>query len=360
MPEKDEMMKAAVFMGPERMEIKEVPKPKCGEGEIVLAVKACAICGTDGRIYFHGQKNVVPPAILGHEIAGDIEAVGDGVEGFSPGDRVTVVTSIGCGHCRYCQKGLLHMCPDAKHIGYEYPGGFAEYTSVPAEAVRQDAVIKLPEGMPYAEAAMVEPLSCCINGQEYLNIQPGDTVVVMGAGPIGCMHLMLAKAADAGKTIIVDVDEKRLNMAERFEPDRIVDGGDPAVGGVEKVMEETGGLGAEIVIVACGSHQAQMDALRMAAKMGRVSFFAGLPKDKPTITFDSNLVHYREVSVFGAFASYRAQFVKALELIGSGKIDAATVITHHFPLERIVEGILTTKRGEGLKSVIEFTGNHGT
>jgi L-iditol 2-dehydrogenase len=354
MAEKEETMKAAVFLGPERMEVREVPKPTCGEGEVLLKVKACAICGTDGRIYFHGQRNVVPPAIIGHEIAGIIAEVGDGVEGHSVGDRVTVVTSIGCGECRYCRKELIHMCPDATHIGYEHPGGFAEYVVVPAEAVRQDAVIELPEGMPFEEAAMVEPLSCCINGQEYLHIEPGDTVVVIGAGPIGCMHLMLAKAAGAGKAIIVDIDEKRLRMAERFEPERIVDGRDGS--SVEGIMEETGGLGAEVVIVACGSHQGQMDALRMAAKMGRVSYFAGLPKDKPTITFDSNLVHYREISVFGAFASYRAQFVKALELIRDGRIDAAKVITHRFPLEGIVEGILTTKRGEGLKSVIDFTG----
>ena len=358
MPDKDETMKAAVFKGPEKMDIEVVPKPSCGPGEVLIAVKACAICGTDGRIYFHGQKNVVPPAIIGHEIAGDIAEIGDGVEGFEPGEAVTVVTSIGCGHCRYCEKGLVHMCPDSWHIGYEHPGGFAEYVLVPTDAVRQDAVIKLPEGMPYDVAAMVEPLSCCINGQEYLTIQAGDSVVVIGAGPIGGMHLLLAKAADAGKTIIVDVDEKRLKMAERFEPDRIVDGRDGS--SVDKVMEETDGLGADVVIVACGSHQAQMDALRMAAKMGRVSYFAGLPKDKPTITFDSNLLHYREISVFGAFASYRAQFVKALELIQDGKIDAAKVITHRFPLERIVEGILTTKRGEGLKSVIEFTGDHGS
>jgi L-iditol 2-dehydrogenase len=358
MAEKERMMRAAVYMGPEKMEVKEVPRPGCRESEIVLEVKACAICGTDGRIYFHGQKNVVPPHIIGHEITGRIAEVGAGVEGYSPGERVTVVTSIGCGHCRYCRRGLTNMCPDSKAIGYYYPGGFAEYMAVPAEAVRQKAVIELPEGLPYDEAAMVEPLSCCINGQEYLKIQPGDTVVVIGAGPIGCMHLMLAKAADAGKTIIADIDEKRLKMAERFEPDGIIDGRDGS--SVEKVMEETGGLGAEVVIVACGSHQAQMDAVRMAAKMGRVSYFAGLPKDKPTITFDSNLVHYREISVFGAFASHRAQFVKALELVNSGKIDAAKVITHRFPLERIVEGIITTKKGEGLKSVIDFTGEHGT
>jgi len=352
MAEGKEMMKAAVFMGPENMEVKEAPRPECGEGEVLLAVKACAICGTDGRIYYHGQKNVVPPHIIGHEIVGEIAEVGEGVEGYEVGEAVTVVTSIGCGDCQYCEKGLTNMCPDSKAIGYYYPGGFAEYMTVPAEAVRQNAVIKLPEGMAYDEAAMVEPLSCCINGQEYLKIQPGDTVVVIGAGPIGGMHLMLAQAAEAGKTIIIDVDEKRLKMAERFEPDLIVDGRDGS--SVEKVMEATGGLGAEVVIVACGSHQAQMDAIHMAAKMGRVSYFAGLPKDKPTITFDSNLVHYREISVFGAFASHRRQFVKALELISAGKIDAAKVITHRFPLEKIVEGIITTKKGEGLKSVVVF------
>jgi L-iditol 2-dehydrogenase len=166
------------------------------------------------------------------------------------------------------------------------------------------------------------------------------------------MHLMLARADEAGKTIIIDVDEKRLKMAERFEPDLIVDGRDGS--SVERVIQATAGLGAEVVIVACGSHQAQMDALRMATKMGRVSYFAGLPKDKPTITFDSNLVHYREISVFGAFASHRRQFVKALDLISTGRINASKLITHRFPLERIVEGIIATKKGEGLKSVVVF------
>lgn len=351
-------MKAAVFMGPEKMEIKDVPRPQCGKGEILLAVKSCAICGTDGRIYFNGQKNVVPPAILGHEFAGDVAEVGEGVDNYAPGDRVIAVTSIGCGRCRYCEKGLVNMCPEATHLGYEFSGAFAEYLSIPAEAVQQNAVIPLPDGLSYEEAAMVEPLSCCLNGQEYLDIQPGDTVVVIGAGPIGCMHLMLAKAADAGKTIIVDVDEKRLEMVKRVEPQIIVNGKEDS--SVERVLQETEGLGAEVVIVACGSHQAQVDAMRMAAKMGRVSFFAGLPKDKPTITFDSNWLHYREISVFGAFASHRAQFIKALELISSGRIDAAKIITHRFPLERIVEAIITTKKGEGLKSVINFTEDNGT
>jgi L-iditol 2-dehydrogenase len=352
MPEAKEMMKAAVFMGPEKMEVKEVTKPECRPGEVLLAVKACAVCGTDGRIYYFGQKNVVPPHIIGHEIVGEIAEIGGDVEGYELGEPVTVVTSIGCGQCNYCERGLTNMCPGSKAVGYYYPGGFAEYMIVPAEAVRQDAIVKLPEGMPYDKAAMVEPLSCCINGQEYLNIMPGDTVVVIGAGPIGCMHLMLAQADEAGKTIIIDVDEKRLKMAERFEPDLIIDGRDGS--SVERVLQATAGLGAEVVIVACGSHQAQMDALRMAAKMGRVSYFAGLPKDKPTITFDSNLVHYREISVFGAFASHRRQFVKALDLISSGRINASKLITRRFPLERIVEGIVTTKKGEGLKSVVVF------
>ncbi len=345
-------MKAAVFMEPGKMEVKEVDKPVCKDGEILVKVGACAICGTDVRIYFNGQKNVVPPHIIGHEIAGTIEEIGKGVSGYSIGGRVTTVTSVCCGKCKFCEKGYYNICVDSRAIGYFWPGGFAEYVSIPKDAVSQNSVIKIPDNVSFEEASIVEPLSCCINGQDYLDIQEGDFVVVFGCGPIGIMHAELAKAQGAASVVIADISEDKLQFGRGFKDIILlnVKEEDP----VDKVMKLTGGEGADVVIVAAGSKKAQVQAMNMAAKKARVSFFAGLPKDDPIIELDSNLLHYREISVFGAFASYEAQYRKALNIVSAGKIESGKIITHTFPLDKIVEAIKLVKAGKTLKVVIKI------
>jgi len=344
-------MRAAVFLGPEKMEVKEVNKPDVKEGEVLIRVNACAICGTDVRIYYHGQKNVSPPHIIGHEIAGTIEKTGGKVTGCNAGDRVTVVTSVGCGKCKFCKKGYYNLCVDTKAIGYYYQGGFAEYICIPKESVNQNSILKLPENVSFDAASIVEALSCCINGQEYLNIEKDEIVVIFGCGPIGCMHAELAKAKGASKIYMLDIAENKLKLAERFPNIILINTGekDP----VRKILEETAGEGADVIIVAAGSKAAQEQALQLAAKKGRISYFAGLPKDDPVIRFDSNILHYKEVSVFGAFASYREQYQKALELISEGRIDSQKLITHRFPLEEIVKGIELVKAGKTLKVVVQ-------
>ena len=345
-------MKAAVYLAPENMVVKEVEEPKCGPGEVKLKVGACAICGTDVRIYFFGQKNVKPPAIVGHEIAGTIVEIGKGVEGLKVGQKACVITPVGCGRCRYCRAGKHNLCVDFRAIGYDFPGGFAQYITLNSIAVTQGNVLPIPDGVPFDEAALVEPLSCAINGQTYLNIGIGDSVVIIGAGPIGCMHLELAKSQGATKTIMVDVAPAKLDLVRsRFEADLFIDSSreDP----VKRVMDETGGGGADVVIVACSAHVAQQQAVAMAAKLGRVSFFAGLPKDKPTIEFDSNALHYREISLFGAYASHATEYMSALALVASRKVDARKLISHRVPLEGLAEAIRTVRAGNSLKIVVE-------
>jgi len=212
--------------------------------------------------------------------------------------------------------------------------------------------MKTPDKLDYSSVSLIEPLSCVINGQDYLKVEKGDTVVVIGAGPIGCMHAEVARASGAKRVILFDVSDTRLNLAKRFEGIEPVNSktNDPA----KFVLDTTKGVGADVVVVACGVNACQEQAVAMAAKRARVSMFAGLPKDNPTINFNSNLVHYKEISVFGAFASYRKQYEKALELLSTGKIDAKKFITHTFPLEKIVEAIETAKKGEGLKVVIKI------
>ncbi|OGF45437.1 MAG: alcohol dehydrogenase [Candidatus Firestonebacteria bacterium RIFOXYC2_FULL_39_67] len=345
-------MKAAVYLGPGKIEIREIPTPTPKAGEVLIKVHACAVCGTDGRIFYHGQANVVPPAVIGHEIAGEIWELGEGVEGFKKGEKVTSVTSVGCQKCSYCKKGHYNLCDTPRYLGYFYSGAFAEYIIIPVEAVKGNNILKVPENMSYPAMSLIEPLSCVINGQDYLKVEKGDTVVVIGAGPIGCMHAEVARASGAKRVILFDVSETRLGLAKRFEGITPVNSAknDP----VKTVKELTGGVGADVVVVACGVNAAQEQAIAMTAKRGRVSLFAGLPKDNPYIKFDANFVHYNEISVYGAFASYRVQFEKAMNLLASGKIDAEKFITHTFPLEKIVEGIETAKKGEGLKVVIKI------
>ena len=345
-------MKAAVYFGPEKVQVKEVERPRCGRGEILIKVHFCAICGTDVRIYLHGHKKVTPPHIIGHEISGEIAEIGEGVKGYQKGEYVTVVTSVGCGRCKLCRAGYYNLCPSGQAIGYKYPGGFAEYLLVPKEAVGQKAVLKIPENVELLEASIIEPLSCCINGQNYLKIKDDDNVAIFGAGPIGIMHLELARAR-AAKTFLIDISEEKLKFAqEHFSADYFINGQKENL--IEKIFSLTNDRGVDVVIVAASSKTAQEQALKITGKKGRISFFAGLPRDDSIINFDSNLLHYQEISIFGSFASYREEYEEALALIGSRRIAAKKIITHQLPLEKIEEGINLIRQGGALKVVLKI------
>jgi len=313
-----------------------------------LKVEACALCGTDLRIFTYGQKNVVPPAIIGHEICGVVDQVGKGVVDIREGQRVTPVTCVGEGECEYCKQGLHNLCRDFRALGYDFAGGYAEYMVIPKEAVDQGSVIEAPDGLSPEEVALVEPLSCCINGQEYLNIKEGDVVAIFGCGPIGLMHSEVARADGAARVFMVDAAPDRLEVVREFGA------GEPleAEGSTEEIMNRTGREGVDVVICACGVPAVQAQALEIVKKKGRVSFFAGLPKDRGKVTLDTNKIHYGEVSVFGAFASHRSQFVKALEMAASGKVDLGKFVTHKFKLDDIGEALEVAKAKKGVKVVV--------
>jgi L-iditol 2-dehydrogenase len=349
-----ETMKAAFYLGPGQFEIRETPKPQAGSGEVVLKVDACTVCGTDIRIYKSGHAKITPPQITGHEICGVIEQVGKNVQGLSEGQRAIIVTEVGCGQCDFCRRGKQNLCyavsQELNAVGYKFPGGFAEYMPMVEEAVTQGCVLPIPDSLSTEEACLVEPLSCVINGQEYLNIGIGDTVAVFGAGPIGSMHIALARAKGASRVFLIEPMAERQRIAERFSPDAIINPmeGDP----IQQVLDLTDGQGVSVAITACSVGSAQEQAVAMAAIQGRISFFGGLPKDKPTISLNSNTVHYKELSIHGAFASAGYQYAQALNLLVTGQIDGKKFITHHFPLDQVVEGIETSMRGEALKVAI--------
>jgi L-iditol 2-dehydrogenase len=345
-------MRVVRFYAPRDVRVEDAPEPTAGPGDLVIRVRNCSICGTDAKIWRSGHPNLRPPRVLGHEVAGEVVEVGEGAGGWSVGDRVQVSAVIPDGTCSECRRGWMTVCPNTEAIGYHHDGGFAELLRVPAKLLAVDGVNHVPQGLSFAEASLAEPLSCVINGQEHARVGQGQTVVVVGAGPIGCLHVRLARARGAARVFLIEQRRRRLELAAGLvAPDEAIEA--DATATVEAVLELTGGRGADVVIVAAASGKAQEDGLRMAARRGRVSFFGGLPKDEPTITVDANLVHYREVAIVGANGSTPDHNKQALELIASGAVPVADLITHRLPLERAIEGIHTVARGEAIKVTVE-------
>ncbi|MFL6295220.1 MAG: zinc-dependent dehydrogenase [Actinomycetes bacterium] len=345
-------MRVVRFHAPRDVRVEDAPEPTAGPGGLLVRVRNCSVCGTDAKIWRSGHPDLRPPRVLGHEVAGEVVEVADGAGGWSVGDRVQVIAAIPDGTCHECRHGWQTVCPNQERIGYQHDGGFAELMRVPAKVLAVAGVNRIPEGMSFAEASVAEPLSCVINGQELAGVGDGQTVVVVGAGPVGCLHVRLARVRGAARVLLIELNPRRLELAAGLvAPDEAIGAG--ATDTVEAVRALTEGRGADVVIVAAGSGKAQEDALRMAARRGTVSFFGGLPKDRPTITCDANIVHYREVGIVGANGSSPDHNRQALELIASGAVPVADLITHRLPLERAVEGIHTVTSGEAIKVTIE-------
>ncbi|HOX39309.1 MAG TPA: alcohol dehydrogenase catalytic domain-containing protein [Candidatus Brocadiia bacterium] len=344
-------MKAAVMEGIGKMSVREVPTPDLtSDRDILLRVKACAVCGSDLRILAHGNPRVKPPQVCGHEIAGEVVAAGAAITNFKVGDRVAVGADVPCGECDFCRNGLGNNCKINYAIGYQFPGGFAEYILLNETTTRFGPVHVIPERLEFEEAALAEPLGCCIHGLEMCDVRIGDTVLIFGPGPIGCMLVKLARLFGAGKVILAGRGNARISMAKDFGADHIVSvlEKDP----VKTIMDLTGGRGADAVLTACSSPDAQEQALQVAAQRGRVNFFGGLPAGSRKLTVDSNLIHYRECSVFGSHGSVPRHHKAALALLGSGTISGKSFISHRFPLDGIEEAFRTVREREGMKAII--------
>jgi L-iditol 2-dehydrogenase len=344
-------VKVARLHAPGDLRVEDARVPEAGPGDLVIRVRTCSTCGTDAKIFRFGHHHISLPRVLGHEVAGEISEVGAEVEAWSMGDRVQVIAAIPCSVCHYCRRGQHTVCEDLESIGYQYDGGFAEFMRVPRKVLAVDGVNRVPDHVPFEQASLTEPLACVLNGQELAQVGEGDAVVVLGAGPIGCLHVRLARARGAETVVIVDVNQGRLDLAARAEPDAAIDStkDDP----IDAIRKMTDGRGADVVITATGAGQAQEQALEMTAPRGRISLFGGLPNDDSIIRFDSNLVHYGEISVFGAYGSSPRHNREALSLIADGSVRVNDLITHRMALADVDRAIETVISGEGLKVVIE-------
>ena len=345
-------MKVFRFYAPGDVRIEESPEPQVAAGEVKIRVRACSMCGTDVKIATAGHQRMQPPRVMGHEIAGEVVEVGEGVTGWAAGDRVQVIAAIPCGKCEFCTAGLMTICPNQLSMGYDFDGGFAPYMIVPPQVLAVDGLNRIPDGVSFAEASVSEPFACAINAQELADTHEGDVVVVVGSGPIGCLHVRLARARGAAKVFLVELSRERLDLAaEIVKPDAAICSAE--VDPVQAVLDLTDGKGASLVITAAASGAAQEPGLRMLAPRGRISLFGGLPKDKPTITLDSNLVHYRELTIWGANGSSPAHNKQALAHIADGSVPVADLITHRLPLDQIRDGLDVVRNGTGIKVTIE-------
>ncbi len=346
-------MKAAVYEGIEQMVIRISPKPVCGEHELLLRVELVGLCGSDVKAFFAGRSTLKVPQIMGHEVVGTVIEVGAEVGGYEVGDVVALATEVGCGHCDYCARAEYKFCPNGGPLGWRYAGGFTELMVIPEQAVRQGNAVRFPQHVAFENAVFLEPLACCINAQRFLHYPPGATVAVLGAGSNGCLNAMLAQLQPISKLFMINAGSKqRLSMAKKagVKADVWIPASkeDP----VKRVMEETDGRGADIVIVSAPSSAAQELAVELTARGGQISLFAGLPVGSAPVIFDTNAVHYRDISVFGGFSSSLADCLLARDLMAQGLLNVAPIITHRYELDRIVDAIHAFKAGEMLKAAI--------
>lgn len=347
-------MKAAVVHGVNDIRIEEVPQPVPEPGDIIVRVRASGICATDVKTLL-GQglpKNL--PTILGHEVAGEVFALGEGVEDYEVGERVAVYPIAVCGECDYCIRNRHNLCRHEFGLAHGIDGGFAEYVRIPRQIVSIGGVVKIPPELTFERAALAEPLSCGLAALRANRIRPGDTVVIVGAGPMGLIHLLLCKWQGA-RVIVIERMPHRREFAENLGADAVIDpdAGDP----LKAVLELTGGDGAEVVITSLSDPKVIEDSLPMVKKAGIFNIFGGPPAGCK-IGIDPRRVHYNEITITGSFASIPSDFRKAVHLIASGEIDVARLITDRFTLDCMLNAVERARSLEMIKGVVVMEGGN--
>lgn len=335
-------MKAALLYGVKDLRVEDVEVPMIGAGEVLVKVKGATTCGTDLKIFQRGyvEKIIKLPTIFGHEWAGEVVEVGDGLEWPRSGMRVRAGNSAPCLHCVMCQRGMYNLCENMIWLW----GAYAEYIKVPAHMVLVN-MQEVPPNVSYLEAAVTEPLACVLHGVEDAGVKLGDTVAIIGAGPIGLLHLLTVKRMGAEKAILIDLVDERLEAAAKLGADETINSGREDV--VERVRSLTGGYGADVVIEAIGLAATWEQALKLARKGGVVLEFGGCPPGTE-IRVNAEQVHYGELTVLGTFHTTPLHFRKALNFIASRTIDVRPLITREIGLEDIRKAfdVLSTSKNE--------------
>ncbi len=342
-------MIAAVLEDLDRLVVKDIPIPEIDDDSALLRVEATSVCGSDIRIFHHGNPRVTPPTILGHEASGTVVKVGKNVHRVKEGDRVALGADFPCGQCKWCRNGLLNNCTTNYAVGYQIPGAFAEYMKLP-KLLLEGPVTPIADHLSFEEAALAEPLACAINGFELVNLSLGKSVVIVGLGPIGCMMIDLARIMGATKVIGAQRSKVRMEIARQYGADVYIDTSSEDL--VARVMEETNGEGADVVITASASVEVHEQSIDMVAHRGYVNLFGGLPKGTRPMSVLSNTIHYKECFVTGSHGSTPRQHEMAVHLLEKGLVRVAPLMTHHFKLAEINQAFAAMESRRGMKMIV--------
>ncbi|MCI5221839.1 MAG: zinc-binding alcohol dehydrogenase [Candidatus Electrothrix sp. AR4] len=342
-------MKAAVVYGANDIRIENYTDPVVGPGEVVVATKVAGICGKDVKTMLGEGLTENLPAVLGHDITGEISEVGEGVQGFAVGEPVAIYPMAVCGKCRYCKQKRYNLCEDALGFGHGLEGAFAEYVRVPKEIIDIGGLIKLDDEISFEDAVMAEPLSCTFAAARANRMREGQSVLIIGGGSMGLMHLKTAKWTGC-EVIVADIVDTRLAMAGQMGADHQINS---ATGSLhDEVMRITEGHGADVVIISIGIPDVIEDCLKLIAKGGVCNIFGAAPDTE--VKIDPSWLHYQEVTLTGTYASTPADFRKCLQLIKEEAIIVSDLISHRFTLETFDDAMEKAKSLEMVRGIITF------
>ena len=345
-------MRAAVFRGPNNIEVQEVPF--ADNPATFLKVNACAVCGYDVRVFKNGHRKVSPPVILGHELCGEIQKdtkVEDGV--IKAGSRVALCPLVPCLQCPYCQSGRYNLCTNLMEIGSTHDGGFAQYVTIPEQISRIGGLVPVPDNLSDEEAALLEPLACCLNSFSRLTpIAKSSPVVIVGDGPIGLLHVQLFKRLAGARVGVIGKVSSRMEKAKSMGADAVFEYHDSDTAKtVTDVMDFAGASGASIAVVSTSNPQAFEFAAKVVGKDSKINIFAGMPSGQ-LFPLDANWVHYNQISITGTFSSTPALLHEAAGIAAEKIVDLSKVITHHYSLIEIGKAIIATEKYYGLRVIV--------
>jgi L-iditol 2-dehydrogenase len=343
-------MLAAVFHAPNNIIVQQVPITR---RQAMLKVSACAVCGYDVRVFRNGHRKVSPPVILGHELCGEIQSdimVGNGMR-INAGSRVAVCPLIPCLHCPYCQAGDYNLCMNLKEIGSTSDGGFAQFVTIPEQMIRIGGLVPVPDNLTDEEAALLEPLACCLNSfSRMLPVANQSSVVIIGDGPMGLIHLQLFKRLSSSRVAIVGKVPSRMEKSRAMGADAVFAYSPETVA---DVLDFTGSSssGAGAVVVATSNPVAFDLAAKVSGKNSKINIFAGMPSGQ-TFLLDVNWLHYNQISITGTFSSTPKMLEEATRIAADKTIDLSAIVTHKYSLSEIEKAIDVTEKYHGLRAVI--------
>lgn len=338
-------MRVGMYYNNKDVRVEELPRPKIGKGEVLMRIRASGICGTDVLEWYRIDK---VPLVLGHEVAGEICEVGPGVTQYKVGDRICAAHHVPCEECHFCKSGHPTVCETLRKRRFD-PGGFAEFVRLPRMNVEK-GIFLLPDEISFEEATFIEPLACVLRGQRIAGIRQGDTVLVIGSGMSGLLHIQLAKVLGAKKVIATDIVKFRLDFAERLGADEVFFSGEEIPSKLRRVND---GRLADLVILCTGATDALYQTLQTVERGGTILFFAATGKDVTLQLPVNNMFWRNEITFTSSYAGSPADHITALELIRTRQVRVKEMITHRLPLEKIALGFkLVAEAKDSIKVII--------